>query len=253
MQQPTNSEDITTKQPLKNGIFNFFLPSEDECIPTPEENLEPHSAGLKSSRTGGVWHKSLEESHSAQIKERSLLEHLVCSEETQKRILESDIFRILESEGVTEIGALCKVSPSKFVLVFGSKTAKEKLQGTEIQCRFGDSEICLDFRKRIGPLRNGREPIFVTILLPELISDQAVRLAFTNFGEVVSAFKGRHKFNGSETEKEMLESSKREDIQQYWQRKFLSIVISKEMSFLRKRWFCATGAKLGTCLARISL
>ena len=64
------------------------------------------------------------------------------------------------------MGDLYKVSPSKFVLVFVSKAAKEKLQGTEIQCRFGDSEVCLNFRKRIGPLRNGREPIFVTILLP---------------------------------------------------------------------------------------
>ena len=35
----------------------------------------------------------------------------------------------------------------------------------------------------------------MTILLPELISDQAVRLAFSNFGDVVSVFKGRHKFN----------------------------------------------------------
>ena len=108
-----------------------------------------------------------------------MLGHLVCSEETQRNILESDIFCILESEGVTELGALCKVSPSKFVLIFGSKTAKEKLQGTEIQFRFGDLENCLNFRKRIGPLRNGREPIFVTILLPEFISDQTVRLAFS--------------------------------------------------------------------------
>ena len=135
------------------------------------------------------------ELHSAQIKEKSLLGHLVCSEETQRKVLESDIFRILEFEGVTEIGALYKVSPSKFVLVFGSKAAKEKLQGTEIQCRFGDSEICLNFRKRIGPLRNGRKPIFVTILLPEFISDQVVRLNFSNFPEVVSLFKGRHEFN----------------------------------------------------------
>ena len=90
-----------------------------------------------------------------------------------------------------------KVSPSKFVLVFGSKAAKEKLQGTEIQCRFGDSEICLNFRKRINPLRNGRKLIFVTIFLPEFISIEAVRLAFPNFGEVVSIFKGRHKFNRS--------------------------------------------------------
>ena len=35
----------------------------------------------------------------------------------------------------------------------------------------------------------------MTILLPEFISDKAVRLAFSNFGDVVSVFKGRHKFN----------------------------------------------------------
>ena len=108
---------------------------------------------------------SLVELHSAQIKEKSLLGLLVCSEEIQRKILESDIFRTLEPEGVTEIGALCKVSPSKFVLVFGSKTAKEKLEGREIQCRFGDSEICFNFRKQIGPLRNGRKPIFVKTYL----------------------------------------------------------------------------------------
>ena len=109
---------------------------------------------MKSSRTRGVWCKSLEENHSARIKERSLLGHIMCSEEAQKKILESDIFRILESEGVTEIGALYKVSPSKFVLAFRSKTAKEKLAGTGTQCHFGDSAICLTFRKRVGPFRN---------------------------------------------------------------------------------------------------
>ena len=184
--QPTNTANTDNQQSSKNGIFNFILLSEEDSVQTPVEN----SAGLKSSRAGEVWHKSLKESHSAQVKEKSLLDHLICSEETQKKILESDIFRILESEGVTEIGALYKVSPSKFVLVLGSKAAKEKLESTEIQCRFGDSEISLNFHKRVGPLRNGREPIFVTILLPEFISDQAVRLAFSNFGDVVSVFKG---------------------------------------------------------------
>ena len=96
---------------------------------------------------------------------------------------------------MTEIGALYKVSPSKFVLVFGSRTKKEKLAGTDIQCRFGDSEICLNFLNQIGLLRNGKEPILVTILLPELISDQAVRLFFCSFGDVVSVFKGRYEFN----------------------------------------------------------
>ena len=35
----------------------------------------------------------------------------------------------------------------------------------------------------------------MTILLPEFISNQAVRLAFSNFGDVVAVFKGRHEFN----------------------------------------------------------
>ena len=156
-QPSNNSDDSVNQQPSKNGIFNFILPSEEDCFMAPGENLEPNSAGLKSSRTRGVWHKSLEESHSAQIKGRSLLGHLVCSEETQRKNLESDIFRILDSEGVTEIGALYKVSPSKFVLVFGSKMPKKKLAGTEIQSRFSDSEVCLNFWKRVGPLRNGKE------------------------------------------------------------------------------------------------
>ena len=79
-------------------VFNFILPSEDDCALTPEENLEPNSAGLKSSWTTGVWHKSLEENHSARIKERSLLAHIMSSEVTPKKILESDFFRILESD-----------------------------------------------------------------------------------------------------------------------------------------------------------
>ena len=194
-QQPTNSANAHNQQPSKNGIFSFVLPSEEDCVLTPEENLEPNSRGLKNSRTGEVWHKSLEESHSAQVKENAQLGHLMCSEETQRKILESHIFRILESEGVTEIDALYKVSPSKFVLVFGSKAAKEKFKGTVIQRCFGDTEICLNFHKRVGPLRNRREAIFVTILLPEFISEQAVRLALSNSGEVVTVFKGRHKFN----------------------------------------------------------
>ena len=110
-------------------------------------NLEPNYAGLKGSRTTGVWHKSLEESHAVPIKERSLPGHIMCSEETPKKILGSDIFCILESEGVREIGALYKVSPSKYVLVFESITANEKLSGSEIQFRFVDSKIYLNFRK----------------------------------------------------------------------------------------------------------
>ena len=64
-QPSNNSDDSVNQQPSKNGIFNFILPSEEDCFLAPGENLEPNSAGLKSSRTRGVWHKSLQESHSA--------------------------------------------------------------------------------------------------------------------------------------------------------------------------------------------
>ena len=93
------------------------------------------------------------------------------------------------------IGAWYKVSPSKFVLVFGSQAEKGKLSNTVIQSRFGESDLYLNLSKRGGPLKNGKEPILVTINLSEHVSDQAVELAFSNFGEVVSVFKGRHKFN----------------------------------------------------------
>ena len=83
------------------NVNNFVLPSEEDFSLVPEENLEPNSAVSKSLRTREVLHKSLEESHAAQIRERSLLDHIVCPEETQRKILESDIFRILESDGVT--------------------------------------------------------------------------------------------------------------------------------------------------------
>ena len=118
-QHPTNTEIIDNQQPSKDDIFDFILLSEDDFVWASEENLDPNSAGLASSRTGGVWNKSLEEAHSAQVKERSLLGHLVCSEETQKKILESDIFRILKSEGVTEIGALYKAFSGEFVCCSG--------------------------------------------------------------------------------------------------------------------------------------
>ena len=55
----------------------------------------------------------------------------------------------------------------------------------EKKSRFGETDITLSFYKRGGPLRNGKEPILVTINLPEYLSDQAVELAFSNFGEVI--------------------------------------------------------------------
>ena len=113
--------------------MTLFVLQKEDCF-APEENLEPNSTWFKSSRTRRVRHKSHSDTrhknHPAWIKERSLIGHIMCSEETPKKILESDI--------LTEVGALYKVSASKFVLVFGSKTPKEKLAGTEIQYRISE-------------------------------------------------------------------------------------------------------------------
>ena len=51
----------------------------------------------------------------------------------------------------------------------------------------------------------------------------------------------------------MSKSSPWKGIQRYYQRKVFSIVVSKGISFSRKRWCCATSAKLDTCSTRISL
>ena len=85
--EPLEQEDLPQISSHRyNGMktCNFDLPLQEDCF-APEENLEPKSAGLKSSRTRRVWHKSLEKTHSCQIKERSLLGHIMCSEEAQKR------------------------------------------------------------------------------------------------------------------------------------------------------------------------
>ena len=88
-------------------------------------------------------------------------------------------FRILQTEGVTKVSTLYKISSSKFILIFESKRAREKFQVTEIHSRFVDKEIILSSQKqRSGPLENGSKPIVVTLFLPEYVSDQAVRLAF---------------------------------------------------------------------------
>ena len=84
-----------------------------------------------------------------------------------------------------------------------------------------------EFPETSWPLRNGKEPMLVIVFLPELISNQVVTLAFSNFGEVAYVFKGRHNFNKN------IRNGK-EEIQQYYQGKFTAMVVSKEMSFSQK-------------------
>ena len=48
-QQSTSYDDTDDQQPLRVGIFNLILRSEEDCNLAPEENLEQNSAGLKSS------------------------------------------------------------------------------------------------------------------------------------------------------------------------------------------------------------
>ena len=69
------------------------------------------------------------------------------------------------------------------------------MQVTEIHSRFGDKEIILSFQKRgSGPLGNGKEPVFATLLFCDL-SHQAVRLAISNFAKVSVCLLADIKFN----------------------------------------------------------
>ena len=72
------------------------------------------------------------------------------------------------------------------------------MRNSQVQ-RFNSVSLILKYTlisaKQLSPLRDGREAIYVTIFLSELISDQPVRLFFFSFGGVVSVFEGRHKFN----------------------------------------------------------
>ena len=71
-----------------------------------------------------VWHKALVEKNAAQIKGKSLLEHLLCSEVLPKSFLESNIFSYsLEIEGATKISTLYKIFSWKLILIFESKRA----------------------------------------------------------------------------------------------------------------------------------
>ena len=56
-----------------------------------------------------------------------------------------------------------------------------------------------------------------------------------------------------ETVKDTSKSSPWERTQRYYQGKFISLVVSKQNHLSRKGWCCATGVKLGRCLARIAL
>ena len=74
-------------------------------------------------------------------------------------------------------------SSSKVSFLFESKRAREKLQVTEIHSRFGEGYNYQFPEIAILSSWKWKEPIFVTLFLPEYVSDQAVRLAFSNFGK----------------------------------------------------------------------
>ena len=64
----SNNSDTPDDNLIEFEQFLNQQPIKERCGLAPEENLERNSAGLKNSQTKGVWHKSLEENHSAQIK-----------------------------------------------------------------------------------------------------------------------------------------------------------------------------------------
>ena len=124
--------------------------------------------------TREVWSKTLGEENAAQVKEKFSWT-LTLLRSTPKKFLEYNVFSYSRN------WECHKNEHAKLILIFESKRVREKFQVTEIHSRFGDKEIILRFQKQWSSLLgNGKEPIFLTLFLPEYVSDQAMRLVFSN-------------------------------------------------------------------------
>ena len=86
----------------------------------------------KNTFTEHLWETASKKTETVLFALNHCLAILVCSEETQRKILESDIFRIPESKGVTEIGPLYKVSLSKFVLMIKNGEGETSVQRSNV-------------------------------------------------------------------------------------------------------------------------
>ena len=156
------------------GMQNFYL------------ELPPGNADSSSSEH---WYSGHEENYAAEVRVRTLHGRIICEEAEPSSIREEEIYRILESNEVTDVEALYKTSKGTFILIFGSEDSASKCRSAELSATSGERRVTLLFRER------RRAPTFVTIFCPEYISCRAVELAFANFGEVQRVFYGTHTFN----------------------------------------------------------
>ena len=167
-----NRTDNETATPM--GMQNFYL------------ELPPGNADSSSSEH---WYSGHEENYAAEVRVRTLHGRIICEEAEPSSIREEEIYRILESNEVTDVEALYKTSKGTFILIFGSEDSASKCRSAELSATSGERRVTLLFRER------WRAPTFVTIFCPEYISCRAVELAFANFGEVQRVFYGTHTFN----------------------------------------------------------
>ena len=156
------------------GMQNFYL------------ELPPGNADSSSSEH---WYSGHEENYAAEVRVRTLHGRIICEGAEPSSIREEEIYRILESNEVTDVEALYKTSKGTFILIFGSEDSASKCRSAELSATSGEGRVTLLFRER------RRAPTFVTIFCPEYISCRAVELAFANFGEVQRVFYGTHTFN----------------------------------------------------------
>ena len=167
-----NRTDTETATP--QGMQNFYL------------ELPPGNADSSSSEH---WYSGHEENYAAEVRVRTLHGRIICEGAEPSSIREEEIYRILESNEVTDVEALYKTSKGTFILIFGSEDSASKCRSAELSATSGERRVTLLFRER------RRAPTFVTIFCPEYISCRAVELAFANFGEVQRVFYGTHTFN----------------------------------------------------------
>ena len=107
--------------------------------------------------------------------------------------------------GSKNISAFYKIREGVFIVVLLNSELKEtyaqetnfqeEIRGIKVNCRILHSkpEKSRDHHRNYHG--NDEDTVFVTMFLPTLISDVAVKRVFTEFGEVHSVFHGRYKNN----------------------------------------------------------
>ena len=125
-QQNIHEERTDTDTATPKGMQNFYLE-----LP----------AGNADSSSLEHWYSDHEENYTAEVRVRTLHGRIICEGAEPSMIREEEIYRILESNEVTDVEALYKSSKWRFVLIFGSEDSASKCPSAELSAVSGEARL----------------------------------------------------------------------------------------------------------------